>query len=138
MLGSGYVQRPDPSQAAGSAGIGPELIVNGDMGSATGWNLGANWAIAGGVATKTAGAANNIDQAVLTVGKQYRMYFTIVSISAGTITPSLGSGTVGPGFTTAGDYSFTGFCTGSTAAAVQGDAASAAVVDNVSVRQLGA
>jgi hypothetical protein len=39
------------------------------MGSSTGWNLGANWAIAGGVATKTAGAANNIDQAVLTVGK---------------------------------------------------------------------
>jgi hypothetical protein len=106
------------------------------MGSATGWNVGANWAIAAGVATKTAGAANNIDQAVLTVGKTYRMYFTVVSISAGIITPSLGSGTVGPGFTTAGDYSFTGVCSGSTAAAIQGDLASAAVVDNVSVRSI--
>lgn len=104
------------------------------MGSSVGWNVGANWAIAAGVATKTAGAANNIDQAVLTVGKTFRMYFTIVSISAGTITPSLGSGTVGPGFTTPGDYSFTGVCSTDTTAAIQGDAASAAVVDNVSVR----
>ncbi len=134
MLGSGYVD----SYMAPTAGslTGPELITNGDMGSSTGWTVGTNWAIAGGVATHTAGAGGDLSQFVLTGGLRFRVYFTIVLQTAGNLTVSIGSGTVSGNFTAAGNYEFVGICAGSTTFSLSADAACDAVVDNVSVTQI--
>lgn len=71
-------------------------IVNGDMGSATGWTVGANWAIGSGVATHTAGATNTLSQAVADLAATpiansvFYVTFTVAARTAGTLTVSMG------------------------------------------------
>ena len=59
--------------------LGSELVTNGDFSNGTtGWTLGATWAIAGGVATKTSGDVSAIFQTIsaLEVGKAYKVTLT--------------------------------------------------------------
>jgi hypothetical protein len=135
VLGIGVVSANAVAPPGG--GIGMEMLQNGNLLSNVGWNVGANWAIAGGTATKSAGAANNIDQGVLIVGQTYTVSFTVVTQTAGNVNASIGSGTVGPNITGPGSYTFTGVCAGSVAAAIKADLACDAVISKISCRTTG-
>lgn len=70
------------------------LVADGGMDNPGSWSLDANWAIAAGVATHTAGAADAIKQPMtLTEGKSYRGAITVSGLTAGTLTPTLFGGT---------------------------------------------
>jgi hypothetical protein len=84
------------------------LIAGGAMTNAAAWDLDAGWAVAGGVATHTAGASDAIAQSLAaTTGKQYRIGFTVAGATAGTLTPRLTGGSNRPGtsITAGGVYS---------------------------------
>ncbi|MDO6616822.1 phage tail protein [Pacificibacter sp. 1_MG-2023] len=84
------------------------LVSGGAMTNAAAWDLDAGWAIAGGVATHTAGSSDAIKQAITaTTGKYYRFGFTVAGTSAGTLTPRLtgGSTRAGTAITMDGTYS---------------------------------
>lgn len=73
---------------------GPELVSNGGFDSDTVWSYGAGWAIAAGVATKTAGSSTAIAQAITIVaGRQHRIAGTISGRTAGSLTPRFTGGT---------------------------------------------
>ncbi|MEZ0260537.1 MAG: cadherin-like domain-containing protein, partial [Alphaproteobacteria bacterium] len=81
-------------------------VVNGDMGSATGWTLGAGWgSISGGLANKSAdgqGSLLRTDQ-YLVSGQTYKVTYTLTVTTAGTWTATLG-GATGTGRTASGTY----------------------------------
>ena len=72
--------------------LGPEKITNGDMSSSTGWTVGANWSIAGGVATRSTGAQGNLEQtsanmvSPLVIGETYMLSFDVNSVDVGELT----------------------------------------------------
>jgi hypothetical protein len=77
----------------GSTTLGTELVSNNTFDTDTVWTKGAGWSIGSGVATKTAGTASSLSQAIsLTAGKTYRIVYTITR-SAGTITLRFTGGT---------------------------------------------
>lgn len=64
------------------------------MNTPAAWAIGTNWAIAGGLATHTAGAAGSLSQArSLSAGKWYRLSYRTTGVSAGTVAPALTGGT---------------------------------------------
>lgn len=89
----GTTHRAAANKATAMIVPGSDVIVDGDMGSADGWDEGTGWAIAAGVATKTAGVASDLGQAVdpLTADTWYRNTHTVAGRTAGTITPKLGT-----------------------------------------------
>jgi hypothetical protein len=123
---------------------GPEKITNGAMGAATGWTLGADWSIGGGVATKAAGGASTLSQASadmvtpLVVGELYRLAYTLdTTVTTGGLTPSAG-GWTGTNQTADGTY-IEWFRASSTAALTftPGAAALTCTVNNVSLKKVG-
>jgi len=74
---------------------GPDIVTNGGFAADSDWTKGANWAIADGVATHTAGSIEPISQDDIIeaedVGEDYRITFTITNRTAGTITPKIGN-----------------------------------------------
>jgi hypothetical protein len=116
--------------------LGSELVTNGDFsGGSTGWTTQAGWSISGGAANATTVVAANVSQlGILTVGKYYKISFTISNFTAGfgailVITPNfvnvLGNGT----------YTVQGFAN-STAFQVYAGPTSSFSVDNISVKEL--
>lgn len=81
------------ASAAAYIAARPELAVNGGFDADASWTKGAGWTIAGGVGVATASSAD-LSQAVLTVGKWYRVTFDATVVS-GTVTPKAGSGASG-------------------------------------------
>lgn len=74
------------------------LIAGGSMENPATWTLDAGWAVAGGVATHTTGAADAISQPFeTTAGKYYRLGYTVSGITAGSLTPRLTGGSDRPG-----------------------------------------
>lgn len=74
----------------------PELAVNGDFASSTGWALGTNWSIGAGVATKTVGTAANLSQSVIGLnldGRTCIVTFTVTR-SAGSLKLRINAGAV--------------------------------------------
>lgn len=71
-------------------------VTNGDFAAATGWTAGTGWAIADGVATRSASASTkNLDTTIATglvAGASYVVTFDMTT-SAGSLTVSLGGGT---------------------------------------------
>lgn len=113
----------------------PELESNGNFASDTVWTKGANWTIAGGKATKSAGAANNLTDStrVAVVGRTYRVEFTIENYGgAGALTPTMGAN--GTARTANGTYVEYITATGATALALAGGTSFSGDVKNVSVK----
>ena len=70
------------------------LLTNGGFDADSDWTKGTDWSIASGVATKTASTASDLEQPVtITGGTDYRVTFTVDSITGGTITPRLDGAT---------------------------------------------
>lgn len=68
----------------------PELCTNGQFNSSNNWTTESSWAVANGVATKTAGVAGSLYQAApkLIEGYLYRMKLTVTR-TAGSVYPFL-------------------------------------------------
>lgn len=84
------------------------LISGGSMNAPGTWTLDAGWAIAGGVATHTAGSAGAISQPLtVEAGKWYRVGFTVSGRAAGSVTPRLTGGSTmdGTAVSANGDHS---------------------------------
>lgn len=73
---------PVPAAFPGSASI----ITNGTFASDTIWSKGTGWTIAAGVATKAAGVASNLTEAVtIEERRSYRVTYTITAYTAGSV-----------------------------------------------------
>ena len=127
--GSGY--------AFNTPTLGANLLTNGDMGSATGWTVGSGWAIAAGVATKTAGAAGNLSQNVITNHRWYSATYTLV-VTASTFGALFGT-TANRGIdrTASGTYTDTKRGDGTAAGGLRAiTTTSAGTADDMSMREI--
>lgn len=129
----------DPSRTVIRSAIrGPvtgnqNLVQNGGFHSDIDWVKGANWIIAAGVASHSAGATAVLSQGFATDAFDYDVTFTLAA-SAGGVTPSVG-GVAGTLRTVPGTYTET-ITAGASALGVEFTPQSAFVgsVDNVSVK----
>lgn len=124
----------------GPALLGPQLVLNGDFGNATGWSLGTGYAISGGqlVCTNTAGYAYQTQPNQL-AGQIYQYDFDIISSSLGTIRPYVGATPVfGPSVSAPGHYSGQLVATSSNELGLNANSTNfTGVIDNFSMRQIG-
>lgn len=99
-----YVERLDTTlYQVGVTANSVELVTAGDFSTGCGvdWTCGANWAIAAGAATHTAGVGGNLTQPVcIMTDRYYRVRFDIDAIT-GTLLVTLGGASLGV-FTTTG------------------------------------
>jgi hypothetical protein len=106
---------------------------NGTFTGDASWTKGANWTLPGTTADKSAGAANNLTQACLTVGNTYTITYTINAVAGGTLTVYAGT-TAGTARASAGTYTETLACAGNTSLGfVPSAAATTCQIDNVLV-----
>jgi hypothetical protein len=128
-----------PRGAAGYLTVGPELVTNGDFATDTDWTKGTDWTIGSGVATKTAGTAAGLDQAIaLVAGERYLLTFDLTR-TAGTLTPQFTGGTTvsGSGRTASGSYAeVLTAVSGNDTLRLNGNATFAGTIDNVSLKLL--
>lgn len=122
------------SKTGGLANLGATVIANGNFASGASWTAGTGWSIGSGVATKTAGTASVLSQAVtLTIPGTYRLVYTMTR-SAGTLTPRLTGGTTvnATARTASGTYTeYVTTVTGNTTFEFSADASFAGTVDDV-------
>jgi hypothetical protein len=120
-------------------GLGTELVTNNTFSTDTDWTKGTDWTIGSGVATKTAGTAAVLSQAVsLTAGFTYRLVYTITR-TAGAITPQFtgGSTVAGTARSAAGTFvEVLTAVTDNTTLEFSADASFAGTVDNVYVKRV--
>ena len=112
-----------------------EKIINGGFTADSDWTKGTGWAIAAGVASKSAGTASNLSQADAVVQTaSYDVEFTISNYVAGSVTPSAGSGGTGTARSANGTFSETIVAAASDDFLLVADATFDADIDNVSVK----
>lgn len=81
------------------------MLTNGDFNSDTAWTKGSGWTISGGTANKAAGVASNLYQTIsVEKGKKYKLMFTVIGMTAGTIKGRLGATDAGVERTEDGEY----------------------------------
>ena len=86
-----------------------QFTTNGSFASDTAWTKGAGWTITGGVAVATGGISTALTQNAaytLVSGRSYTVVYTVSSLSAGTVTVSVG-GTAGTARSANGTYTET-------------------------------
>jgi len=123
-----------------AVGVTPTLtavtVANSGFDADSDWTKGTGWTIGSGVATKTAGAAASLSQAItLTAGSVYLITWTLTR-TAGTLLPRFTGGTTvfGTALSASGTYSENLVAvTGNTTLEFYGDASFAGTVDDVSV-----
>lgn len=124
----------------GAVTTGTSLAINGAFATDTDWTKGAGWTIAAGLATKAAGAATMIEQALagMTAGMTYEISYTLSGVSAGTVLVRLkGSGASADGAVRAANGSYIdriAAVAGNNAWGFLADASFVGSIDNVSVR----
>jgi len=120
--------------------LGPELITpaaNRDFSSDTGyWTKETGVTISGGTANWSATANSDLYRLnVLTVGKWYRITWTISSYTSGNFRLSVG-GTTGAFRTAAGTYTETYYAASNGTFAITGQSSATGSIDNISVQEL--
>jgi len=111
-----------------------QIVTNGDFATDTVWSKGAGWTIGSGVATATGAISTAISQVPtipLVIGQAYSVVYTIPTLSAGTLTASLG-GQSGTPRTATGTYREVIIASNTTPIAFTG-AGFTGTLDNVSV-----
>jgi hypothetical protein len=103
------------------------LVTNGTFDTDTNWIKGTGWTISGGKATYSSATASQLQQVnVFEVGKTYKVYFDVATVSAGYV--------VFAGITATTAQTYTGLFTAvSTIAGVYAGANSNISIDNISV-----
>ena len=127
-----------------AVGVTPTLtavtVANSGFDADSDWTKGTGWTIGSGVATKTAGSAASMSQAItLTAGSVYLITWTMTR-TAGTLLPRFTGGTTvsGTALSASGTYTENLVAvTGNTTLEFYGDASFAGTVDGVSVVALG-
>jgi hypothetical protein len=126
-------------KSKGSGAIGSNTVVNGTFDTDTDWTKGTGWSIGLGVATKIAGTAAKLSQAVtLTAGRYYIVTYTITR-TAGTLTMQFTGGTTvnGTGRGAAGTYTdILTAVSGNTTLEFSTTSTFAGTVDNVTLREM--
>lgn len=119
-----------------SPSFGDELVVDGGFADTANWTEGAGWAVAGGVATKTAGTASSVTNIgpTLAAGGWYLLN-GVWTRTAGTFQQFAG-GAGGPARSASGSYLDVVRGIAATAPAGSGDASFAGTLDNFSCKQL--
>ncbi len=115
---------------------GLEYCAHGDFAASTGWTLGSGWSISGGVAAGSTASTDMTRTAAFTVysGRKYTVTYTIVTLSAGTVTVKIG-GTAGTTRSATGTYTET-IIAGATQAITFTGAGFTGTIDNASVNDL--
>ena len=145
ILSSNLVQNGDFSEE-GSEEVsngsfsqeGVQLVTNGDFSSDTNWVKQAGWSISGG--TANCDGSQNLPESVYqngvtVVGKTYKITYTLVSITSGTVRAI--AGTLGGAFqSTIGTHTEYLTATSNTAIQIQGSSSFIGSIDNVSVREV--
>lgn len=129
-----------PSGAGGPT-IGPELVTNGGFAADTNWTKGTGETISGGVLNcNQAGASNLASQSITLSAGTYRVVFTVVSFTSGTINPafSVGQAVNGTARSAAGTYTQDLTTTGSFTFGLScGAGGFVGTVDDVSCKKIG-
>jgi hypothetical protein len=117
--------------------ISGDLVADGNMSANTGWTEGTDWLIGAGVATKTTGTANALQQDTWqpAVGAKYRLTFTTTVTTPGTLAVTCGGITLTPR-TTADTFIEDFIATSDAKLLFTSDTAWAGTLDNVSIVQL--
>lgn len=123
----------------GGGPLGSDTVVNGTFAADADWTKGTDWTIGSGVATKTAGTAASLSQAItLTAGIPYLVTYTITR-TAGALTPQFTGGTTVSGAARSAAGTYTDIMvavTGNTTLAFSADASFAGTIDNVTMRSM--
>lgn len=115
-----------------------ERVTNGGFAADSDWTKGTGWAIAAGVATKTAGVASDLSQAgILTLTQGYYVTFTVSGRTAGSVTVKCGTTGAGTSRSTNATFSEIVTCSGSTALIFSATDTFDGSIDNVSVTARG-
>jgi hypothetical protein len=115
------------------ARYGPELVVNGGFDTDSGWTKNT-WSIGSGVASINTVGIDTIYQPILTIGKTYKLTYTLVSCTSGGVRGRIGTladGTLGQN--TPGVYSFTRIADSSILGVITGSSGFNGSIDNISV-----
>ena len=113
-----------------------DVVVNGDMSSSSGWTEGANWEITGNKAVANSATTDLSQAGILTLGKKYRVIYTISDYTSGTVRVETGSGTAGTERNAVGTYIEDLICTTNTTLYLNGVSAFTGSIDNISVQEL--
>lgn len=128
-----------PLWAGAPRTLGDELVTNGTFSADSDWTKGSGWTISGGVATKTAGTASVLSQAIsLTAGKMYFVTYQITR-TAGAVTARFTGGTTVAGSARSYRGSWVDqlvAVTGNTTLEFSADATFAGSVTNVTAREV--
>ena len=120
-----------------NGGDGVDLVTNGGFATDTDWTKGTGWTIAGGKLVGTATTDNASPTVpILTVGKWYKITFTISVQTGGTVAIDCGSGTAGTARSTAATFTEYLQCTGSTDLLINGGTAWTGTIDDVIVEEI--
>lgn len=117
-------------------GLGAELTTNSTFAVDANWTKETGWSIAGGVAVcaEPHPAGSDIYQDIsITSGNLYKITFTLVTVTAGTVAPKIGS-TIGDYVSSAGTYSQTFAAGGGTRVGFRNDETFEGTIDNISLR----
>ena len=107
-------------------------VANGDFDTDTDWTKGTGWTISGGKAVATA-SNNYLYQTVLTIGKWYKITFTVSDYSAGIVRVLCGAPSSGISRNSDGTYTQVLQCSGNNIFYFDAISSFTGKVDNVSV-----
>lgn len=119
--------------AINTPGLGSELVVNGAFAADTNWTKGTGWTIAAGVAHHSTGTGGSITEAIGVIGNWYRMVWTMLNRTAGTLFGFLGA-TQPTGRTGNNTFTESGRQTSSTALGINSSSTGVADIDNMSAK----
>ena len=92
-----YSIRPVPE-------YGAELVTNGTFDTDSGWNKGSGWTISGGKANASSATSDFTQTISYTLGKTYRISYTISNYSSGSVRTLLGAYIAGTTRSSNGTY----------------------------------
>jgi len=116
--------------------LGPERLADTGFDNAASWIIGTNWAVAGGIATKTAGSAGTLLQTYTPNAGSFWSITGALTVTAGAFNFYVGGSKAAPSITasTSARYAI-GQAAGSSIG-INGNSASSGTLDNFSFKEI--